>query len=54
MIKIRNPWGFGSMHYEAQEGTDLLVTRWKDESKMGQFYMTPERFVAYFGYYDIS
>lgn len=54
MIKIRNPWGFGSMHYEAQEGTDLLVTRWKDESKMGPFYMTPERFVAYFGYYDIS
>ena len=54
MIKVRNPWGFGSMHYEAQEGTDLLITRWEDESKMGSFYITPERFVAYFKDYNIS
>ena len=48
MIKLRNPWGNGAMHYEIQEGSDLIVTRWRDDTENGAFYITPERFVAYF------
>ena len=36
------------MHYEIQEGSDLIVTRWRDDTENGAFYITPERFVAYF------
>ncbi|MBO6214206.1 MAG: hypothetical protein J6N76_01570, partial [Lachnospiraceae bacterium] len=48
MIKLRNPWGDGRMRYEVQKGTDVPVIRWGDRSDAGSFYITPERFVAYF------
>ena len=48
MIRLRNPWGVGRIHYDVQEGTDMPIIRWGDPQKPGEFYITPERFVAYF------
>ena len=48
MIKLRNPWGNGAMHYEVQEDSDLIVTKWRGNAENGAFYITPERFIAYF------
>ncbi len=54
MIKLRNPWGFGGMGYTVQKDSDVLVTGWRDEMSYEPFYITPERFVAYFRDYTIG
>ena len=48
MIKLRNPWGRGGIHYRTQAGTGATESLETDLLESGPFYVSPERFLQCF------
>ncbi|MBR5420892.1 MAG: hypothetical protein IK115_07085 [Lachnospiraceae bacterium] len=48
MIRLRNPWGYGKLHYEEQQSTGQKMGVLGDDLDTGSFLMDPLHFVTHF------